>query len=1395
MLFLDDLQWLDPATLRLIEYLMTEPAVQHLLLIGAYRDNELGPSHPLTSMLESIRKIKADVREIILAPLSVGDIGRLIGDTLRQEFAQSEPLARLVHEKTAGNPFFAIQFLTALVAERLLWFQSADAAWRWDLSAIQERHITENVVDLVIGKLNRLPDATRSALKLLACMGSSAKKADLRVVHRGPKTELTAGLMAAIRGGFIVQSTGHCSFAHDRVQEAAYSLIPGDERAEMHLQIGRQLLSNISSDELDERIFEVANQFNRGSALLVSAEERKRVAELNLLAGRRAQVAAAHTSALKYLRAGAALLAAETWEHEYELAFALELHRAGSEFVTGDLEAAEDRLSMLSRHARSIVDKAAVTGLRVDLYTTLDRSGRAVEICLEYLKQLGITWSPHPTEDEVSQEYQQMWRQIGSHPIEALIDLPAMTDPEWSATMDVLTRVMPPAMFTDKNLQRLILARMASLSLEHGNSDGSCLGYVWLGGVLGSSFGDYRSGFRFGKLGVDLMQSRGLRRFEARVYLGFGSLVNFWTQPLQTGFSLMRCAFDAAQKVGDLTYAGYACYDLIAQLLSRGDPLGEVQREAEIALELASKARFGLMVDGITSQFSLIRMLRGLTEQFGSFNDDQFNELQFERHLEEDPHLANPACRYWIRKLEAQFYAGNYKSAVEAADKAKGLLWAMPPSIELPDYHFHAALARSGHYAEASSDERKRDLEALLIHHRQLSIWAENGPANFGNRSALVAAEIARIEGRYLDAERLYEEAIRSARENGFIKNEAIANEIAARFYLDRGFQTIGYAYLRNGRSFYVQWGADAKVKQLEQRYPGLEETAPNPPLKAAPHFEQMDLMAVVKALQFVSREIDLEKLIEALMTIGLECAGAERGLLFLGRGLKPSVAAAAFTRDDKVEVILDRSFATPPQFPESILRYVIRTRESVILADASVKSSFSDDRYFQSVSPRSILCVPLVKQGMLVGELYLENNQMAGVFNRDRLTVLELLASQAAISLENARLYAELWEENSERAKAEEALRASEERMNLAAEAANLGMWAWEIASDEIWTTAKCRTLFGFGPDESVDLRRFVDRVHPEDRKPIVEAMRRCLESRSEYDVEYRLAIPDGGTRWISTRGHPAFDAENKPLRVMGVSIDITAAKLAQLQLLQQRDELAHLSRVTMIGEMATTLAHELNQPIGAIHTNAETAEILLQRKPPELPEIQAIVHDIKRDGWRAGEVIHRMRSLLRKRELRMESVDVKRLLEAISELLHGTLVSHKARFRIDSAPALPLVSGDPIHLQQVLLNLVLNALEAMIDCPPSEREVVVRAATDDTRGVEVRVSDRGPGFSRWKLLRPFEPFLSTKKNGMGMGLAICQTIIQAHGGHIVAENNPAGGATVRFTLRPSDFKQEESK
>jgi predicted ATPase/signal transduction histidine kinase len=1018
-LFLDDLQWLDTATLDLLEHLITHSEVRSLLVVGAYRDNEVGPAHPLLRTLEAIRKTKARVHEIVLAPLGLNDLGHLVSDALHCTPERARPLAELVQEKTGGNPFFAIQFFTALAEEGLLAFDRETAAWIWDVARIRAKRYTDNVVDLMAGKLNRLPAGTQEALQQLACLGNSAEIATITLVHGESEETIHLALWDAVRAGLVFCLEGAYTFLHDRVQEAAYALIPESERAAAHLRIGRVLASRTRAVELEENIFEIVNQLDRGAALITAPQERVRVAELNLIAGKRAKISTAYASALTYLAAGRALLAEESWEQLYGLTFELEFQQAECEFLKGEFPAAEKRLLTLSRRANNLVDSAAVARLQTELYTTLDQSGRAVEAALEYLRRAGIDWSPHPTKEEVRQEYERIWRQLGDRPIEALVDLPPMTDAGCRATLDVLAVAEEPAYFTDENLRALVVARMVNLSLEHGNSDGSCVAYVQLGWFVGPRFEDYQAAFQFGKLGLDLVEKRGLERFRARVAQCFGYFVIPWSKPLRTGLELVRRSFATAQEVSDLKYAVYACDRLVTLLLAVGEPLGDVQRDAETGCEFARTAKFDYVADVIAGQLGLIRTLRGLTPSFSSFNDAEFNEGWFELHLEADPHLAFASCWYWILKLQGRFYAGDYEAAVAAASKVKLFLQGRPGLLESAELTFFGALARAGQFDSASPEEQSRLREALVAHRQQIDFWAGKCPENFGNRAALVGAEIARIEGRELDAQRLYEQAIRSARENGFPQNEGIANELAANFYLARGFETSANAYLRNARYCYLRWGALGKVRQLDERYPHLhEERAPASSTETiGTPVEQLDLGTVIKASHAVSGEIVLERLIETLLVIAIEHAGAERGLLILPHGEEYRVEAEAKTGRHKVEVQLRQALVTSAELPESLFRYVVRTLESVILDDASVQNLFSKDGYVRQRRPRSILCLPLVKQAKLMGVLYLENNLAPRVFTPRRLSMLELLASQAAISLDHAQHTAHL-------AKANEALR-----------------------------------------------------------------------------------------------------------------------------------------------------------------------------------------------------------------------------------------------------------------------------------------------------------------------------------------------------------------------------------
>ena len=1010
-LFLDDLQWLDAATLDLLEDLLSWSDMPHLMLIGAYRENEVDAPHPLTRMLDAIRQAGARVQEVRLAPLARDELGQLIADALRCDPADAAPLVQLVHKKTGGNPFFVIQFLYSIAEGGLLRFDHDAARWLWDLDRIRDQGYTDNVVDVMVGRLTRLPVETQQALQQLACLGNVATTAMLSAVLKTPEDQLHAILGPAALQELIERLKGSYRFIHDRVQEAAYSLIPEALRAEAHLQIGRLLTAKTPPQNREESIFEIAGQLNRGSALITQQEERDQLAELNLIAGKRAKAATAYASALTYLNAGAALLAADSWERRHELIFALELNRAECEFLTGQLSIAEERLAALSNRPTTTVEQAIVACSRIDVCTALLQTDRAVAVCLNYLRQIAIDWSPHPNEQEVRREYECVWSLLGSRTIEGLVDLPVMEDPASLATVDVLSKVLPSAMQTDENLASLTICKAVSLSLEYGNCDASCVAYVWLARIAGRHFGDYKAGFRFGQLGYELVERRGLKRFEASTCHCFAIFVLPWMKHVRACRDLLRRAFEAANRIGDLTYAAYTCNNLNSDLLFAGESLPEVQAEAEHGLLFAEKAGFGLVIHDITAQLALIRMLRGLTPQFGCFDDAQLNEVCAEHQLSSDRSLATPACRYWIRKLQAHCIAGDYATATDAASKAQPLLWTVSALFEEAEYHFYGALSQAAYCDSAPPDERQEHLDAVAAHQRQLQVWAENCPENFENRAALVGAEIARIEGRAVDAEQLYEQAIRSAQANGFVHNEAVAYEVAARFYAARGFEKIADTYLREARYRYVRWGADGKVKQLDQLHPHIkvEQPARGSTSTIVSPTELLDLATVIKVSQAVSGEMVLENLIERIMRVAVEYAAAERGLLILPRGDDLRLEAEATTSGDDVNVRLRDASTAGAELPESLIRYVIRTQEHVILEDALSGNPFSSDPYIVRNRARSILCLPLRNEVKLIGALYLENSLTAHAFTPARIAVLKLIAAWAAISLENSRLYRDL--------------------------------------------------------------------------------------------------------------------------------------------------------------------------------------------------------------------------------------------------------------------------------------------------------------------------------------------------------------------------------------------------
>ncbi len=1327
-LFFDDLQWLDAATLDLLEDLLTRSELRHLILIGAYRDNEVDATHPLARKLEAIKNAGGKIETITLAPLTHRHLGELIADALHCESERAAPLAELVHDKTAGNPFFAIQFMSSLAEEGMLTFDHDAARWSWDLLRIHAKGYTDNVVDLMVAKLTRLPAETQQALQQLACLGNVAEIAMLAIVLQMPEEQVHAALWPAVRQDQIERRDGSYKFMHDRVQEAAYSLIPRALRAEVHLRIGRLLAARTPTEEREEAIFEIVNQLNRGAALITQQEEREQLAEFNLIAGKRAKASTAYASGVTYLNAGAALLAEDCWEHRHGLAFALELNRAECEFLTGALVAAEERLNGLSTRTATTMERASVACLLLDLYTALGRISQAAAVGLEYLRHLEIEWSPHPTDEVVRREYERFWSQLGSRTIEDLIELPLMTDPACLATMDVLTKFVSAAVAEEENLYALAMCWAVNLSLERGNSDGSCATYVQFGCVVGSYFGDCESAYRLGRLGCELVERLGLKRFQARTYLVAGYHVTPYAKQIRTARNLLNRGFEIADRSGDLMYMGwYRCFYLVDNYLAAGDSLIEVQREAERGLAFAKKLQLGHFIDIIPSYLGLVRMLRGLTSKFGSFNDEQFDEVGIETRLASNPDFALAEGMYQIRKLQARFHAGDYDAAIQAASRVKQLSPLLSRLMfTAADYRFYSALSQAGYCDSAPTGERQQHIDAVAAHYRQLQVWAANCPENFENRAALVGAEIARLESREFDAERLYEEAIRSAHANGFIHNEALANELASRFYAGCGFEKIARLYLQDARYGYLRWGADGKVRQLEEMYPGLGagNAAPGPTSTIGAPVEHLDLATVIKVSQAVSGEMVLEKLIDTLMRTAIEQAGAERGLLILSRGDELRIEAEATTGGDTVRVEFRDEPVAAIALPEAVLNYVLRTRESVILDDAMAQSPFAADAYIRQRQAHSLLCLPLLNQSKLIGVLYLENNLAPRVFAPARITVLKLLASQAAITLENTRLYRDL--------------AGREAKIRRLVDANIIGIVIRNNEGSILEANDAFLRIVGYDREDLVAGRvRWTDLTTPESRDRTAEALAELENTGTHKPFEKEYFRKDGSRVPVLTGAAIFEEGGNEGVAFV---VDLTERKQAEAEAREGEQRyrevetaLAHANRVATMGQLTASIAHEVSQPIHAVAINAQAASLWLAAQPPDLEEVRKILARIVENSNRAGDVIGRIRALVKKAPQRKGRLEINGAIREVIELHPRRSGEERQRFRcgLQLADDLPLIQGDGVQLQQVILQQIVNALQAMSGVGEGARELQISTGTAEVLdGVLVTVlGSEGPG------------------------------------------------------------------
>ncbi|RVA19986.1 GAF domain-containing protein, partial [Mesorhizobium sp. M7A.F.Ca.CA.002.05.1.1] len=1387
VLFLDDLQWLDSATLDIVENLVTQSETGSLLLVGAYRDNEVAPDHPLYRRLRSIRTSGAPVQDIQLSGIQPQDIVHMIADALDDHPQRVAPLADSVFAKAGGNPFFTTQFVASLVDENLLVYDPDSSGWSWDIDQVNARRVSDSIVDLMVERLRRLPEASQQALRQMACMGNAVKALTFQRIVEASAEKAHMLLHDALLAGLLLQVDDGYAFAHDRIHEAAYATLPEPEKAATHQLIGSRLLATLDEAEIDADVFNIVSQFNRIEIGSIAPAERAKVANLYLRAGRKAKASAAYSAACGYLARGRSQLVDVGWTTHAELAFALAIEHAECTFLSGDLAQADQMISALLTQETANVEKAAVYRLKVELCVVKSDNSGAVENGVEGLGLLGFDLPIRPSWADVEREYDEIWRNLQGRPIESFADLPPMTDPQALAAMRLLAEMQPPAYFSSFNMTILVICRMINLSLTRGAASTSAQGLVLLGYVIGPAFGRYEDGYHIARLASDLASERNGPVDKARVNHLTG-LAAAWTEPLPVVLDWLRAAFRGGVQAGDLYYACFEAAVIVLHVFLSGQKLEDVDHECKRALDFARDTGFQAGMDLVIATERAVASLRGRTRGLSEYSDETFDAGAFEANLARSQNSV-VMWWYWTRKTMVHFLAGEYEAALAAADKVQSHFSIRNMQIEQMDCFYYAGLSLAALIDEAPVAERGAMHAKLASRHAQLRAWAEEtGSPTFADKHLLVAAEIARVDGQDLKAQRLYEESIRLAKENGFLHNEAVSNEMASRFYARQNFERISLMYLREARLCYLRWGAHAKVTQMEAAYPQLREEQPVA-LSTGTTFapvEQLELATVIKVVQTVSGEIVLDKLVDALMRMAIEHAGAGRAVLVLSQVAGTHIEAEAEMTGHGVVVRLRENLnSTSAALPDAIVQHVLGTKETVILENALLTSPFSTDPYILDRHVRSLLALPLINQGKLIGLLYLENNLAANVFTPSQIAILKLIASHAAVALENTRLYRDLAER--------------EARIRRLVDANIIGVFMWRFDGLIFEANDSFLDMLGFDRDDLAAGRVYwTDLSPPEgwenDARMVAEVKATGIAPPWEKEFFHKDGRRVPVLLGAATFGDPESDG--------GVTfiLDLTARKQAEeaarasdRRYRDLQSELAHASRVATVGQLSAAISHELRQPLVGVVTSASAGLNWLSAGPPNIPAVRRALERAMSEGHRAAEVLDRTRALVTKMPPRNDLVDVNAIVSDTVALVREQLVLNEVSLELRLDKTLSRVLADRVQLQQVILNLMLNAIDAMAGVNSRPRELKIVSGRESPHVVYVAVQDTGPGVPSGLEEKLFDAFYSTKPDGMGMGLAISKTIIESHGGSLGTTRNEPQGAIFSFSL-PIDAPEPPS-
>lgn len=1041
IIFLDNLQWADRPSLQLLQQLVTSLTGQNLLLIGAYRDNEVEPVHPLLQMQEEIRHAGGTVHQIALSSLELSDVNHLLQETLHCDAERTLPLAELIIQKTEGNPCFVNEFLKFLHQEKLVDFNTHYGVWQWDLGQIQAAQLPDTLVEFVGERIQQLPEQSQRVLSLAACIGRQFDIQTLALVQGQSPLKVAADLRIATQQGLItpigsdykylesypalpeVDLQVTYQFLHDRIQQTAYALIPQSDKSQYHLNIGQLLLQSTSKESLKDQIFDIVNHLNIGSQLLTQPDQKDELAQLNWIAGQKAKAAIAYESALRYLNLGRALLAEQSWQRNYELTLKLNESAAEAAYLTGDFEQMEQRVAEVLHHAKTPLEQTKVYLVKIQSYIAQNQLMDAIQAAVQALELLGVNLPDRPTSQDIAQGLTETKQILAETPVEHLVDLPEMTDPYQLAAMRIIASVCTPTYFLAPDLWKMMVFQKVQLSVRYGNAPGSAFGYADYGMIQCGVEENIAAASQFSQLASTLQSQLSVKEFIPKTTLLVNMYLKHWQEHLKETLNPLLEVYHCGLETGDLEYATFAIAFRFYHAYLLGRELTQLEQEIAHYEPAIVQFKQALPLNLVRIYRQAVLNLLGQSSHPWRLVGSSYNEDASLTQLLE----ANDNYTLFHLTLNQLMLCYLFQNMVQAAAHAETadtlLLKGAVGLLVVPVFPFYDSLTKLAIFPEVSHPQQQQILQKVAANQAKMQHWADYAPMNYLHKFHLVEAERYRIAAQDAEAADAYDRAIDLARESEYLNEEALANELAGRFYLAKNKPKIAQAYLLDARYGYLRWGATAKVEDLDRRYPQffdrlLEKTstatqgASLPTVSSSTATAALDLAALMKASQALSDEIVLDKLLTKLMMILMENAGAERGCLILESNGKLYIEAEGRVDPDSISVLQALSMdseGVSDRVASAIVNYVARTQESVVLNHATQDYRYNQDPYIQRYQPKSILCTPLLHQGRLSGVLYLENNLTTDAFTPNRLEILRFLSTQAAISIDNAQLYNQL--------------------------------------------------------------------------------------------------------------------------------------------------------------------------------------------------------------------------------------------------------------------------------------------------------------------------------------------------------------------------------------------------